>query len=407
MSIAKEDIGKLYDEMLYRELSNISIHLEKIIGRQIIVTDGTGYIQYPYFSNSIKHVDDSFINLPLFTKKDYLYSEAEKCLYYHTTCKHTSVYIIVMDLSADRVLQTLTTIKTFKSYFSQINQTNNDRVIFFEWQMYEYLFGQSKASLDDILKLDNYRLPSDCYYVDVMAVRDVKSKEQWTAILSYSREYLKQVATDAIMISGPQLGIAAYIFPDRPKAAAIEPYKTALEKKFQITTSFGRSQTHPLNNLRKGCDEARIALHYPMVMETKAEIQYFSDLEYFTFLFSQELDIVKNFCWNMLEPLLDYDKKDCSLILTLAALVKYNYNLKDTAKSLFIHINTLYYRINKIEQLLCINMSLINARLNLFTALKAWDLLHISGLWDWSLGLPMERFYWGRNTMVGLRKSDV
>lgn len=288
---------------------------------------------------------------------------------------------------------------------SNVNQTTKDMVIFFEWQMYEYLFGQSEANLDDILKLANDRLPSDCVYyvVDVMAVRDVKSKEQWTAILSYSREHLKRVAPDAIMVSGPQLGIAAYILPARPKAARIEPYKTALEKKFQVTASFGRSHPHPLNNLRKGCDEARIALHYPMVMETKAEIQCFSDLKYFTFLFSQELESVKKFCWNTLAPLFDYDEKNKgSLLLTLAVLVKSNFNLKDTAKSLFIHINTLYYRINKIEQLLCINLSLINARFNLFTALKAWDLLHISGLWDWSLGLPMDRSYWGRNTILSM-----
>ena len=183
-------------------------------------------------------------------------------------------------------------------------------------------------------------------------------------------------------------GNATYIIPARPKPIGIESYKAALEKHFKVTATFGLSQPHHLNNLRKACDEARIALHYPMVMNTQNEIQCFSELKYFTFLFSQELDTVKEFCWNMLVPLYDQDKQNnSSLFQTLAVLVKYNFNLKETAKSMFIHINTLYYRINKIEQLLGIDMSLANERLNLFTAINAWALLYMSGLWDCSFGL--------------------
>lgn len=273
-----------------------------------------------------------------------------------------------------------------KCYFSRMNQTKKDTIIF-EREMYEYLFGQSTANEADILTFSNYRLASDCvYYVSVMVVREVKSSDQWTSIVSYSREFLKRVAPEAFMVSGPRL--MAYIFPAGPKVVGIESLKTALEKNYQVAASFGQGQPHPLNDLRRSCDEARIALHYPHVMGTKAEVQYFSDLGIFTPLFSQELEIVKIFCRNTLEPLLDYDtKNDSSLLTTLTELVNSNFNLKETAKNLFIHVNTLYYRIKGIEQLLRVDLSLISTRVNLFTVLKSWDLLYMSGLWDWSPGL--------------------
>jgi hypothetical protein len=385
MTVAREDIYQLVEGKLDRGLHYVGAHLEKIIGRQIIVTDCSGFIHYPYISLSIKYIDDSFVTLPNLTKNDYLYSETEKCLYYRIIYSDSSAYIIVRDLQASQVPLTLTTLNqaklAIKYYFSPMNQTKKDTVIF-EREMYEYLFGQSTANVADILTLGNYRLASDCaYYVNVMAVHDVKNSEQWTAILSYSREFLKRVAPEAFMVSGPRL--AVFIFPAGPKAVGIEPYKTALEKNYQVAASFGQSQSHPLYNLRRSCDEARIALHYPHVMGTKAENQYFSDLGIFTSLFSQELEIVKMFCRNTLEPLLDNDtKNESSLLPTLTELVNSNFNHKETAKNLFIHVNTLYYRINRIEQLLRVDLSLMSTRVNLFTALKSWALLHMSGLWD-------------------------
>ncbi|MGI6684473.1 MAG: PucR family transcriptional regulator [Bacillota bacterium] len=214
-----------------------------------------------------------------------------------------------------------------------------------------------------------------------MAVRDVKSSEQWNAIVSYSRELLKRIAPDALMISGPQLLV--YILPVELKVSRIEPYKTAIEKNYKVIVSFGRGRPYPLYNLRRSCNEARIALHYPHVMKIKSEVQSFADTGIFSIIFSQEIEIVKAFCRNTLEPLLDYDSKnESSLLPTLTELVNSNFNLKETAKNLFIHVNTLYYRIKRIEQLLKVDLSQMSTRVNLFTVLKSWALLQISGLWD-------------------------
>ncbi|MGG0717039.1 helix-turn-helix domain-containing protein [Robertmurraya massiliosenegalensis] len=395
MSVVKEDIYQLVDGTLDNGLPYVGSYLEKTLGRQIIVTDCRGFIHYPYILPNMKQIDDSFITLPNLTQNDYLYSKTEKCLYYRIICSYSNAYIIVRNLPATQVPLVLSILKqaklAVKCYFSQMNQTKNDHVVF-EQEMYEYLFGQSTANITDILALGNYQLAADhAYFVVVMEVKDVKNSKQWTAIMSYSREFLKRIAPEAFMISCPQLGMAVYIFPDGSKAVGIEPFKTALEKNYHVAASFGRGKPHSLYHLRRSCEEARIALHYPLVMGTKAEIQSFSDLGTFTPLFSQDLDVIKIFCQNTLEPLCNYDKKnEGCLLTTLTELVNSNFNLKETAKNLFIHVNTLYYRIHKIEQLLSVELSLISTRFNLYTALMSWSLLHMSGLWDWASELRQD-----------------
>ncbi len=393
MPFINEEVYQLVDGTLDRGLHDVGSYLENIIGRQIIVTDCNGFIYYPYISLRTKHIDDSFVALPNLTKNNYLYSEVERCLYYRIICNDSSVHIIVRNLPSSRVPSTLTTLNqaklAVKCCFFKMDQAKEDTAVF-EREMYGYLFGQNTANVADILTLSNYRLASDCfYYVDVMEVSDVKNSEQWTAIMSYSREFLKRVAPEAFVVSGPRR--AVYIFPADSKTVEIMPYKTALGSNYHVAASFGRGQPYPLYNLRRSCDEARIALHYPHVMGIKTENQCFSDLGIFTPLFSQELETVKMFCRNTMEPLFDYDTKNKnSLLPTLMELVNSNFNLKETAKKLFIHINTLYYRIEKIEQLLQTDLSLMSTRTNLFTALKSWDLLHMSGLWDWPLELRQD-----------------
>lgn len=387
MSIAKEDIYQLVDGTLDSGLSYVGSYLETKLGQPIIIADSRGLIHYPYFSPNIKHIDHSFNTLLSPSKNDFFYSKLEKCLYYRISCSNSSAYIIVKNLPETQVLPVLSTLKqtklAVKCYFSQVNQTMIDNNIF-EQAMYEYLFGRSVTNLADILTLGNYLLDMNgLYYVDIMEVHDIKNSKQWSAILSYSRQFLKRIGPEAFMASWEQPGIAVYIFPYETEMVEIKPFKATLEKNYPITASFGRGTPHPLYNLRRSCDEARIALHYPNVMGIEDEIQSFSELGTFTPLFSQDLGTVKLFIQNTLEPILEHDEKnECSLLATLIELVNSNFSLKETAKNLYIHVNTLYYRISKIEQLLTVDLSLMSTRFNLYSAIMSWSLLHTSGLWD-------------------------
>ncbi len=98
----------------------------------------------------------------------------------------------------------------------------------------------------------------------------------------------------------------------------------------------------------------------------------------FTHIFSQDTECLKEFCCRTLGSLIEYDKNNNGeLLSTLRQLLDSSFNWKATAHSLFIHINTLYYRVNKIQELLELDLSRMDTRVNLYTAVKIWDTLNL------------------------------
>ncbi|MEQ7217945.1 helix-turn-helix domain-containing protein [Vagococcus fluvialis] len=78
-----------------------------------------------------------------------------------------------------------------------------------------------------------------------------------------------------------------------------------------------------------------------------------------------------NFTTYFLDPLIQYDQKnDSNLMLTLTAYLDNHQNLATTSRQLFIHRNTLLYRVEKIESLLGYSLNEKNAQFNLSLAIK-------------------------------------
>ena len=118
----------------------------------------------------------------------------------------------------------------------------------------------------------------------------------------------------------------------------------------------------------------------PRLMEKMKFIQYFSELGIYSFVFSQSLEKIKSYCLKNLGQLIEQDNDtDCSLLPTIRTLLDSGFSMKSTADSLHIHVNTLYYRINKIEQLLGIDLSKMSTQVELYIAIKVWDTLKLNG----------------------------
>lgn len=89
----------------------------------------------------------------------------------------------------------------------------------------------------------------------------------------------------------------------------------------------------------------------------------------------QDHDTARLFIKEYLDPLLVDKTKD--LFETLHVYLRVNGNLKDTAESLHIHVNTLKYRLGKIRELLKLNFDDAEVRFNLMLAYKLYDLYHL------------------------------
>jgi purine catabolism regulator len=105
---------------------------------------------------------------------------------------------------------------------------------------------------------------------------------------------------------------------------------------------------------------------------------YFGDLSVQRLLFkmAEHADLA-SFCRETLGALIDYDvEQKSSLIETLEAFFERHGNLSQTAEALFVHRNTLQYRMERIAEIAGIDLDNAETRLALQLALKAYRLLY-------------------------------
>lgn len=146
------------------------------------------------------------------------------------------------------------------------------------------------------------------------------------------------------------------------------------------TISIGMGRAYPLSELHKSYTEAHTAITLARLLGQQNFVQCFDDMGIFSLLFTHDKDVLKTYCQNYLEKIIDQDKKtDSELLFTIRQFIDHDFNRKSTADSLYVHINTVHYRLAKVEQILNIDLSKTESRLNLFAAVKIYDCLRING----------------------------
>ncbi len=128
--------------------------------------------------------------------------------------------------------------------------------------------------------------------------------------------------------------------------------------------------------------EAQQALLIARRLESKKPLE-FGDLSVHRLLFQLDNNPeLHDFCDEMLGALLRYDHvHNSTLVETLNAYFENHGNLSETAKALYIHRNTLQYRMERVGQIAGFDLSNPEQRLAMQLALKAYKLLP-SDTWD-------------------------
>ena len=84
---------------------------------------------------------------------------------------------------------------------------------------------------------------------------------------------------------------------------------------------------------------------------------------------------VRQFTDEVMRPLVEYDQQNRgSLVKTVEAYFNHHGNISQTAESLFVHRNTLLYRMERIQELTGLQLDQANMRLALHLSLKLWQL---------------------------------
>jgi len=152
-----------------------------------------------------------------------------------------------------------------------------------------------------------------------------------------------------------------------------EQVKTEFPDGLLVAGMSGRAPT--LTEWPHVYDEALQAMQLGERLQIKQVVQFSSLGVYQLLVQLEEFPAVRTFTDQVIGPLVEYDEQhNSSLVKTIDAYFDHHGNISQTAESLFIHRNTLLYRLDRIQELTKHDLNQSNMRLALHLSLKLWQL---------------------------------
>lgn len=139
-----------------------------------------------------------------------------------------------------------------------------------------------------------------------------------------------------------------------------------------------------IGNYANNVDETRESytnllhcLDFMAFCKATQQVMFMHDLGLIGLLLTlKDKKLLMNYSNQILQPIIFHDlKHNMNLLETLSCYLEHNCNAKDAADVLFIHVNTLRYRIKRIEELLHIDLNTYKDRINVFIALYIMKML--------------------------------
>ena len=123
-------------------------------------------------------------------------------------------------------------------------------------------------------------------------------------------------------------------------------------------------------------EESLQAMQLAQRLKISNQVVEFKSLGVYKLLYELEgQPTVRRFADEIMQSLVDYDQQNRgSLVKTVEAYFNHHGNISQTAESLFVHRNTLLYRMERIQELTQMQLDEANMRLALHLALKLWQL---------------------------------
>lgn len=108
-------------------------------------------------------------------------------------------------------------------------------------------------------------------------------------------------------------------------------------------------------------------------------VAYFDGVDlHFLLLAISDQKVLRNYYQDLFSPLIEYDRNNhASLMQTLSMYIAHDASLSSTAKALFVHENTLKYRLNKIRSLMHIDPGKLEDQVRVSVAFKIGDILDL------------------------------
>lgn len=387
------DEANLLEKMLENGIASVAVDLEKRIGRAIAFANNSGKIFYISANVGYEKVQDLIREMPIIKETEYYYRKKENLLFYQLGDKKQKFVVMVENVRQEDILSLVEEIRfrrlSFKTYIDMECQSQRQAEKF-EKNLVETLV-KSSANIHDIIGFHNIDLKTDQYYgimlitiedASVSLVNVAKSVFEICNRIGPMKILSPILWNNVVVVIIPQIYVP--ISADGQTEFNIEEFtkkwKIKVEEKLGIHLSCGIGQFYTLTSLHKSYIEAKIALAFPQLMGKNGMVQAFDNLGVFSMIFSQDIGSLKEYALKTLGPILDYDRTmKMQLVDTLRILLNNDFNWTRTAKTMFVHVNTIHYRYDKIEKMLNLDLAAGKERGDVFAALKVWDVLNKIG----------------------------
>jgi len=156
----------------------------------------------------------------------------------------------------------------------------------------------------------------------------------------------------------------------------IDDFYARYRKKYSFVMGVSSKLTNLLE-FRRGFLEACRCVIIGRTCKNTNKPTFFEDSGLLGFLFHDEnVQLLMDFVRNTIGSLVAHDEHhNLALVDTLECYLDNNCNLNDTSKSLYIHVNTLKYRLKKIKDIASIDPIKTDERVNLYAACKMYRIL--------------------------------
>ncbi|MCX7711404.1 MAG: PucR family transcriptional regulator ligand-binding domain-containing protein [Clostridia bacterium] len=159
----------------------------------------------------------------------------------------------------------------------------------------------------------------------------------------------------------------------------IDEIRKSVQKKLSgLTVSIGIGNAYSeLTDIRKSFKEAEFALTVAKQSNAKNGVCYYKALGLYSLLFEiKDQQVLGRFYQDVLGSIIEYDKVNSNnLISTLEMYLQESGNITTTSEKLFIHRNTLKYRIQKIEEITGLDLKDLQDCIRLQIALMIGQLI--------------------------------
>lgn len=246
--------------------------------------------------------------------------------------------------------------------------------------MEEVLYGDTGKALEriELFKFDQNKKHVALYIgLDVKEGRSITEENRENLLKAVRMSFVKQIQ---LLYLQEEDGVVAIqeLGHEEKLHQVMEKKREEIENNLQYSLK-GASVSMGVGNafggsyaMKESVSEAKKAYRVLRACQTKGSLRYYDEIGIYRVFFDlKSEEVLENLLWETLGVLMEYDRKNESdLVHTLEIFLEADCNISATTEKLFVHRNTVKYRIKRIEEILGRDLKDVTTQFNLRLAYK-------------------------------------